>query len=28
MENNDYYLAESYQNLARVGDVYEKDGKE
>ncbi len=28
LDNKEYYLAESYQNLARVGDIYEKDGKE
>lgn len=27
-ENNDYYLAESYQNLETVGGIFEKDGKE
>lgn len=28
MENNDWYVAESYRSLEKVGDIFEKDGKE
>jgi len=28
METNDWYVAESYRSLEKVGDIFEKDGKE